>query len=286
MTASSFSRLEADQIIYPSACYTGSDVCTGWPLEQDLILSHIVAPCHAYIHALICGIPLAGRCRLALYDENFSPLGKLLVARDRNTVNTNILLMHFSSYSCVPLPSFPGQWKLVSCSHILPFDFRVFSLGRRPVCHDFSTSTQTVWVQLQSYALQASEELSFRQASLGAVPIVTLTNGTDKEFMRAEWNPVSICYNKLTILLQNRFKCFVSPIRISVLGWYTWGLKTWKTAVNYLYCLQLKVSRSIVHVFHHMEEMGFFWLYSGTDLLNKGHMLCFHAQAWDNWPVE
>lgn len=89
------------------------------------------------------------------------------------------------------------------------------------MCHDFSTPTQTVWVQLQSYALQASEELSFRQASLGAVPIVTLTNGTDKEFMRAEWNPVSICYNKLTILLQNRFKCFVSPIRISVLGWYT-----------------------------------------------------------------
>ena len=93
----------------------------------------------------------------------------------------------------------------MSCSHILPFNFCVFSLGRRPVCHDFSTSTQTVWVQLQPYTLQASEELSFRQASLGAVPIVTLTNGTDKEAMRAEWNPVSICHNALMILLQNQF---------------------------------------------------------------------------------
>ena len=69
----------------------------------------IVAPCHDYIHALICGVILAGCCRLALYDEDFSPLGRLLVTRDRNTVNTNILLMLFSSYSCVPLALFPGQ---------------------------------------------------------------------------------------------------------------------------------------------------------------------------------
>ena len=59
------------------------------------------------------------------------------------------------------------------------------------MCRDFSTITQTVWVQLQPSALHASEELSFEQASLGAVPIVTLTNGTDMEVIRAEWNPVS-----------------------------------------------------------------------------------------------
>ena len=71
------------------------------------------------------------------------------------------------------------------------------------MCRDFSTITQTVWVQLQPSALQASEELSFEQASLGAVPIVTLTNGTDMEVIRAEWNPVSICHHTLMILLQN-----------------------------------------------------------------------------------
>ena len=87
--------------------------------------------------------------------------------KDENTVNTNILLMHLSSYLCV-------SWFL-----------------------------QTVWVQLQPYGLQASGELSFEQASLGAVPIVTLTSGTDKEVIRAEWNPVSIHHPTLMILLQN-----------------------------------------------------------------------------------
>ena len=71
------------------------------------------------------------------------------------------------------------------------------------MCHDFSTISQTVWVQLQPYALQASEELSFEQSSFGAVPIVTLTNQTDKEVIGTEWNPVSICHSILTILLRN-----------------------------------------------------------------------------------